>query len=86
MKEKKTDASMSNPSDLASGLNADEQAALPNMPREDLAHVISFVEQGMPVGAILSFQDLPVDKISYMDGTLILETFSQAKIGKEDPN
>jgi hypothetical protein len=42
------------------------------MPREDLAHVISFVE-GLPVGAILSLQDLPADKISYMDGTLILE-------------
>jgi hypothetical protein len=72
MKEQKTDASMSNPSDLASGLNADEQAALANMPREDLAHVISFVE-GLPVGAVLSLQDLPVDKISYMNGTLILE-------------
>jgi hypothetical protein len=54
---------MSNLAHFASGLNADEQVALANMPTKYLACVISFVEQtGMPVGAILDLQELPANQ------------------------
>jgi hypothetical protein len=62
-KEKQIDASTTNLTDLFVGLSAEEQADIENMFQEQLAHVIEFYEQiGMPIGGILSLQDLPTDK------------------------
>ena len=60
-KKNQTNASMSKQTYVASSLNADERA-LANMSTEDLANVISFVEDtGMLVSAILGTEEPPTD-------------------------
>jgi hypothetical protein len=48
---------------LFAGLSAEAQKVIDNMFEEELANVISFYEQTrMPVGGIISLEDLPADK------------------------
>ena len=60
-KNQQTDVSTSRQTYIASGLNA-HQRAIAEMSTEQLANVISFVEEiGMPVSAILGVEEPPTD-------------------------
>jgi hypothetical protein len=54
---------MSDRTNLFAGISAEVQKGIDIMSEEELAQVISFYEQTkMPLGGILSLEDLPADK------------------------
>jgi hypothetical protein len=56
-------ASMTDRTNLCAGISPEVQKAIDIMSEDELAWVISFYEQTkMPVGSIISLEDLPMDK------------------------